>query len=252
MPRWLALGFQDRGSFRMRELSCLHDHVITIMFRVIIMITYIIVYLLFDGKYYKFLSEGTFIETVWSMIPAFLLIILVLPSIKVLYIIEDVKSPVLSFKVVAHQWYWRYVVPFFKNFSYFFSGSLLSSYEFDSILDEFSLGCDFPRLLGCSSDFYLPEGTTSRLLVTSTDVIHSFALPSLGLKVDALPGRINQLFCNPCRVGIFFGQCSEICGSNHSFMPIRVKVCSLLDFDNVRKSYLLDSITECLGQGVSF
>lgn len=89
----------------MGELSCLHDHVITIMFRVIIMITYIIVYLLFDGKYYKFLSEGTFIETVWSMVPAFLLIILVLPSIKVLYIIEDVKSPVLSFKVVAHQWY---------------------------------------------------------------------------------------------------------------------------------------------------
>lgn len=97
-----------------------------------------------------------------------------------------------------------------------------------------------PRLLTCSSDFYLPVDTTSRLLITSTDVIHSFALPTLGLKVDALPGRINQLFTNPSRVGVFYGQCSEICGSNHSFMPIRIKVSSLFDYDLVSKSYLLD------------
>ena len=89
----------------MRELSCLHDHVITIILRVIIFITYIICYLLINSSYYKFLSEGTFIETVWSIIPAFLLIILVLPSIKVLYMMEDIKSPVLRFKIVAHQWY---------------------------------------------------------------------------------------------------------------------------------------------------
>lgn len=89
----------------MGELSCLHDHVITIMFRVIIFITYIILYMLINTMYYKFLSEGTFIETIWSMIPAFLLIILVLPSMKVLYMIEDIKSPVFTFKIVAHQWY---------------------------------------------------------------------------------------------------------------------------------------------------
>jgi cytochrome c oxidase subunit 2 len=98
--------------------------------------------------------------------------------------------------------------------------------------------------MGCSSDFFMPVNSTSRLLITSTDVIHSFALPSIGLKVDALPGRINQLFSNPSRVGRFFGQCSEICGSNHSFMPIRVKVCSLSDFDRVCKSYLLDNLRD--------
>jgi len=87
----------------MGELSCLHDHVITIIFRVTILISYIIFYLLFNTKYYKFLSEGTFIETIWSMVPALLLVILVLPSIKVLYIMEDIKSPVLTFKIVAHQ-----------------------------------------------------------------------------------------------------------------------------------------------------
>ena len=253
MPRWLALGFQDRSSPRIGELSCLHDHVMTIIFRVIILITYIMVYLLVNTKYYKFLSEGTFIETIWSIVPAFLLIILVLPSIKVLYMIEDVKSPVLTFKIVAHQWYWSYVVPLFKNFSYSFNSfESLSSYEFDSMLEEHSSDSDFPRLLGCSSDLFVPVNTTSRLLITSTDVIHSFALPSLGLKVDALPGRINQLFSNPSRVWRFFGQCSEICGSNHSFMPISLKVCGLTDYDNVSKSYLLDIVGDSLGGDFSF
>ena len=98
----------------------------------------------------------------------------------------------------------------------------------------------------------MPVNTTSRLLITSTDVIHAFALPSLGLKVDALPGRINQLFSNPSRVGGFYGQCSEICGSNHSFMPISIKICGLSDFDAVRKSYLLDIVSDSLGEGLTF
>lgn len=242
MPRWLVLGFQDRGSIRMGELSCLHDHVIAIIFRVIIFITYIIVYILINTTYYKFLSEGTFIETIWSIIPAFLLIILVLPSMKVLYIIEDIKSPVFTFKIVAHQWYWSYIVPLFKNFSFSLNTRNFSFFEFDSMIDEES--SVIPRLLTCSSDFYLPVNSTSRLLITSTDVIHAFALPTLGLKVDALPGRINQLFTNPSRVGLYYGQCSEICGSNHSFMPIRLKVCSLRDYDEVSKSYLLDILGE--------
>lgn len=226
----------------MGELSCLHDHVIAIIFRVIIFITYIIVYILINTTYYKFLSEGTFIETIWSIIPAFLLIILVLPSMKVLYIIEDIKSPVFTFKIVAHQWYWSYIVPLFKNFSFSLNTRNFSFFEFDSMIDEES--SVIPRLLTCSSDFYLPVNSTSRLLITSTDVIHAFALPTLGLKVDALPGRINQLFTNPSRVGLYYGQCSEICGSNHSFMPIRLKVCSLRDYDEVSKSYLLDILGE--------
>lgn len=242
MPRWLVLGFQDRASISIGELSCLHDHVMTIMLRVIIFITYVMCYLIFNSRYYKFLSEGTFVETVWSMIPAFLLIILVLPSMKVLYMIEDIKSPVLSFKIVAHQWYWSYIVPLYKNFSFYLNSSNFSFYEFDSIIEEGS--SEVPRLLTCSSDFFLPVNTTSRLLITSTDVIHSFALPSLGLKVDALPGRINQLFSNPSRVGLYFGQCSEICGSNHSFIPISLKVCSVSDYDNVSKSYLLDTLRD--------
>ena len=233
----MSFCFQDRGSLRMGELFVLHDHIMVIILRVFILISYIMVYLFFRKKFYKFLSEGTFIETIWSIIPAFLLIVLVLPSIKVLYIIEDVKSPVITFKVVAHQWYWSYLCPLFKNFSFSLNQSLFSFYEFDSIMDEF-----FPRLLSCSSDLFVPVNTSFRIMITSTDVIHSFALPALGLKVDAIPGRINQLFSNPIRLGQFFGQCSEICGSNHSFMPISLKVCEIVDFDRVRKSYFLEEL----------
>jgi cytochrome c oxidase subunit 2 len=196
------------------------------MFRVIILIIYIIFYMLINLKYYKFLSEGTFIETVWSIVPAFLLIILVFPSIKVLYIVEDIKTPSFTFKVVAHQWYWTYVSPFFHSFV--LSCSLLESFSFDSVFLEDSSEL---RTLSRGASLFIPVNSVSRFLVTSRDVIHSFALPSIGLKVDALPGRINQIFANPSRVGVFVGQCSEICGSNHSFMPISLSVCGLGDFE---------------------
>nr|YP_009051466.1 cytochrome c oxidase subunit II [Psoroptes ovis]AIH15199.1 cytochrome c oxidase subunit 2 [Psoroptes ovis] len=246
MPSWLALSFQDSSSPFMMELSTFHDHVVVVMSGVIVLISYIMVFLLFNSKYYKNLSEGTFIETVWSIVPAFLLIVLVLPSMKVLYFMEDIKSPNLSFKVVAHHWYWSYVVPLLKNFSFKVDNSLVSFYEYDSLLEEVNTLDDMtrPRLLGCSSDLVVPMNSVSRLLVSSTDVIHSFTVPSLGVKVDALPGRINQLFLNPSRLGNFYGQCSEICGSNHSFMPISVKVVPLSVYDNFCKSYLLDVLSD--------
>lgn len=115
--------------------------------------------------------------------------------------VEDVKSPSLRFKVVAHQWYWSYVVPFYKNLSFSGNSFFLNFFEYDSLMEDFSLSSFRPRLLSCSSDLLLPVNTSSRLLISSTDVIHSFAVPSLGLKVDALPGRINQLFVNPSRLG---------------------------------------------------
>lgn len=240
MPRWMSFSFQDSSSFVIRELTTFHDHVMIVISGVIVLITYIMFYLFFSGKFYKNLSEGTFIEIVWSIVPALLLIVLVLPSIKVLYLMEDVKNPSFTFKVIAHQWYWRYVVPLYKNFSYLLGDSFFRGYEYDSILEEGAK----PRLLGCSRDLFVPAGRVSRLLVSSTDVIHSFAVPSLGLKVDAFPGRINQLFVNPSRLGIFYGQCSEICGSNHSFIPIIMKRVPLKSFEDVRKRYLIELIEE--------
>lgn len=241
MPTWIGLGFQDRGSPFMTQLSFLHDHIIIVILVVIVFIAYLITYLLLFKGFYKFFSEGTIVETIWSIIPSFLLIVLVLPSIQILYMIEDVKSPSYTFKVVAHQWYWTYVTPLLNNLSYYINGSNHSYHEFDSIID---LERDFPRLLGCSSSFSIPVDTISRFLISSTDVIHSFAIPSMALKVDAVPGRINQIFAFPVRCGVFFGQCSEICGSNHSFMPIVLKVRSLDSYNKLNLRVLLNDVIE--------
>lgn len=199
-----------------------------IMLFVVVFILYLLVYLMSSSYLYKYFSEGTFIEAIWSVIPALFLIALVLPSMQILYLMEDVKSPSYRFKVTGHQWYWSYRVPLLKNLFYSYDNSLFSFCEYDSSID---LESNFPRLLGCRERLCVPLGFVSRLLISSTDVIHSFAVPSLGLKVDAVPGRINQLFLFPLRRGVFFGQCSEICGSNHSFIPIVLKSCSLSQYE---------------------
>lgn len=241
MPSWCRFTFQDRSSPFMRHLSFLHDHVIMIMLFVVVFIFYIIVYLVFCGIFYKYFCESTLVEAVWSVVPAFFLIVLVLPSIQILYFIEDVKSPSFTFKVIGHQWYWSYRVPLLKNMSFSFLDRIYSFFEYDSFIENSD---SFPRLLGCSDTLNVPVNFVSRLVVSSTDVIHSFAIPSLGLKVDAVPGRINQIFLLPCRCGVFFGQCSEICGSNHSFMPIVLKSSSLLDYENSIVSFMATEIFE--------
>jgi len=243
MPSWTYLTFQDRSSSYIAELSFLHDHIITIIVLIIILISYIIICIILNYAYYKFLSEGIFIETIWSIIPALLLVVLVVPSIRVLYYLEDVKHPLHTFKIVAHQWYWTYIVPLFFNLYFKVGGDRVSYIEYDSIVKDESSGFGL-RLLEATSDLVIPVNSTSRLLITSTDVIHSFAVPSLGLKVDAIPGRVNQLYSNPTRVGFYSGQCSEICGSNHAFIPINVRVASLRDFKEYSKSITIDYFCE--------
>lgn len=127
------------------------------------------------------------------------------------------------------------------NFYFLFNGTIFSFFEDDSIIEPSSFS---PRLLGSSSSLWVPLNITSRLLITSTDVIHSFAVPSMALKVDAIPGRINQIFMTPLRCGVFYGQCSEICGSNHSFMPISVKVVDHLLFGTHMSSILINDVLE--------
>lgn len=239
MSSWIGLNFQDSRRLGIGELNFLHDHIIIVITRVIVLISLLVFLLRGRGFYYKFFSEGTTIETIWSILPALLLVILLFPSIKILYLVEDVKNPSLTFKVVAHQWYWRYAVPLLKNLRVHIKEKNSNFFEFDSNLETRE---EQLRLLSCSNDFFIPTSITSRLMITSTDVIHSFSLPAIGLKVDAVPGRINQLFCTPSRMGVFFGQCSEICGSNHSFMPICVKFCPNSYFEKIRKFYLIERV----------
>lgn len=231
MPRWISLGFQDPGSLTIIELSLLHDYIMVIILSVIILISYVIAYVVFNNKFYKFLSEGTFIETIWSIIPAFLLIILVLPSMKVLYFTEDPKYVRWRYRIVGHQWYWNFEVPSFSHLFW----DRGDEKEFFINKDEETFSQNFlniPYLLGRHRELNISSLWTSRFLISSSDVIHSFAVPGLGVKVDALPGRINQVLVTPFKLGLYLGQCSEICGSAHSFIPINIFVCTPWDFAN--------------------
>ena len=238
MTRWNSINFQDTSSFNIIELVTLHDYIIVIMSRILILIVYLLVFIYTSTKTYKTFSERTIVETIWSVIPALILILLVIPSIKVLYMVEDFKNPIITLKITAHQWYWTTLNPLFINLFFKNNRNLLTHYEIDSLIKNKT-----PRLLQSTSKVLLPANISSRILISSTDVIHSFSIPRLGLKVDALPGRINQLYSIPFRMGIYFGQCSEICGSNHSFIPIKIQVCSIKQYNNYTILKSLENIT---------
>lgn len=237
MPRWSAVIFQDVSSHLLKELRNLHDFIVVIMFRVIFIVVWVIYSLLTSPHYDKNFSERTFIETIWAVIPFILLIILAIPSVEVLYEMEYHPRPFWTYKIIAHQWYWCYAVPAFKTCVVFAKRWL--SYDSNIVKSVKS-----PRMLSCNKHLVLPLEKTRRLLITARDVIHSFSIPSMGLKVDAVPGRVNQIFVNPNRLGYFFGQCSEICGSYHSFMPIIVKVYRVNCMGNYGTYLVLDRFIE--------
>lgn len=242
MPRRIALTFQDCASLQITHLSNLHDFIISVIIIVIILILYTIIYIITRKFYYKFIREGTLIETIWSIVPALILIILVFPSIKILYLSEDIKKPHTTIKIIGHQWYWTYVTqrPLkLKITNDKESWVSLRQIKYDSVIDW-----ETPRVLKCTNYLLIPEIINSRLLISATDVIHSFSVPALGLKVDGVPGRINQIFLSPIKKGLFIGICSEICGANHAFIPISLKVVRGKEFLTHYKINLAFSLTQ--------
>nr|WGV34176.1 cytochrome c oxidase subunit 2 [Charinus carajas]WGV34189.1 cytochrome c oxidase subunit 2 [Charinus carajas] len=204
------LSFQDSASPLMEQLIFFHDHTMIILILITILISYIISNILLNSLLNRLLLEGQEIETFWTLTPAILLIFIAFPSLRLLYLIDETIDPELTLKIIAHQWYWSYEYSDFP------------STEFDSYMLPYENSNQF-RLLDVDNRTILPSNLPIRFLVTSDDVIHSWAIPSLGLKMDAIPGRMNQLFTLIKRPGLFFGQCSEICGANHSFMPIVIE-----------------------------
>lgn len=179
--------------------------------------------------------EGQLIEIIWTLTPALILIFIALPSLRILYLIEEAINPILSIKTIGHQWYWSYEYSDFKTI------------EFDSYMKPTkSLDKRDFRLLDVDNRITIPFNTQIRIISTSLDVIHSWTIPSLGIKIDATPGRINQANMICQRPGLFFGQCSEICGANHSFIPIVIERINLKTFINWLKtsslSYLKASV----------
>ena len=222
IEQW-QLSFQNSASSIGEELQFFHDYIMFILTIILVVVTWLIVKALINKHYYRFLVEGTIIEIVWTTIPAIILIFIAFPSLQLLYTMDEVIDPSLTIKAVGHQWYW----------SYEYSDYNVEPLEFDSYMIPTSdLEDGDLRLLEVDNKIVVPINTHIRVMVTGADVIHSFTIPSLGVKADAVPGRLNQVSFFIKRPGIFYGQCSEICGSEHSFMPIVVKGVSLNEFIN--------------------
>nr|YP_010362099.1 cytochrome c oxidase subunit II [Batocera rubus]QUB01616.1 cytochrome c oxidase subunit 2 [Batocera lineolata]UNQ87659.1 cytochrome c oxidase subunit II [Batocera rubus] len=212
MATWKTLLLQDSASPLMEQLSFFHDHTLMILVIITVLVGQLMITLFFNKLSHRYLLEGQTIEIVWTILPAVTLVFIALPSLRLIYILDEVNNPSITVKAIGHQWYWSYEYTDFKNI------------EFDSyMIPTNSLAPHHFRLLDVDNRTVLPYETQIRLLVTATDVIHSWTIPSLGVKIDATPGRLNQASFSTNRTSLFYGQCSEICGANHSFMPIVIE-----------------------------
>nr|YP_010947373.1 cytochrome c oxidase subunit II [Prismosticta microprisma]WGO62401.1 cytochrome c oxidase subunit II [Prismosticta microprisma] len=226
MATWSNLNLQNGASPLMEQIIFFHDHTLIILIMITILVGYLMMNLFFNKYINRFLLEGQMIELIWTILPAITLIFIALPSLRLLYLLDDLNKPLITLKSIGHQWYWSYEYSDFNNI------------EFDSYMIPMNeMSSNNFRLLDVDNRIILPFNNQIRIMVTATDVIHSWTIPSLGVKVDANPGRLNQtnFFIN--RPGIFYGQCSEICGANHSFMPIVIESISMMNFINWINNY---------------
>nr|WOR80773.1 cytochrome c oxidase subunit 2 [Pygoluciola sp.] len=212
MATWMNLNSQDSISPLMEQLTFFHDHTLMILMIITLIVMYIMFSMMMNKYINRLLLEGQMIELIWTISPAITLIFIALPSLQLLYLLDEINSPLVSVKSMGHQWYWSYEFSDFKKA------------EFDSYMIPTNEQKNFSfRLLEVDNRLALPVYTQIRMMVSSSDVIHSWTIPSSSVKIDATPGRLNQTTFFMNRIGVFFGQCSEICGMNHSFMPIVVE-----------------------------
>nr|YP_009258857.1 cytochrome c oxidase subunit II [Cynoglossus zanzibarensis]AID59749.1 cytochrome c oxidase subunit II [Cynoglossus zanzibarensis] len=213
------LGFQDAASPLMEELLHFHDHALMVVLLISVLVLYIIFTMVSTTLTDKLILDSQLIEIIWTILPAVVLAAIALPSLRILYLMDEINDPHMTVKAIGHQWYWSYEYTDYKELS------------FDSyMIPTQDLLPGQLRLLEVDHRMIVPSSSPVRVLVTAEDVLHSWAVPSLGIKMDAVPGRLNQTTLYANRTGVFYGQCSEICGANHSFMPIVVESIPLSHF----------------------
>ena len=226
-PNPWGLYFQDSATPQMEGLEELHDNIMFYLIIILFGVGWILVSIIRNYTNnkspisHKYVNHGTLIELIWTITPALILILIAFPSFKLLYLMDEVTDPAMSVLAEGHQWYWSYQYPDFLNND----GDFI---EFDSyIIPESDLEEGSLRMLEVDNKVILPELTHVRFIITAADVIHCFACPALGIKCDGYPGRLNQISLFINREGIFYGQCSEICGILHSSMPIVIESVSI-------------------------
>ena len=224
MATWSILGFQDAASPILEEFLIFHDYVILVLTFILRVVAISIIQIIKNKLINTGLLEGQILEYIWTIFPAFILIQIAIPSLLLLYILDETVDRGLTLKIVGHQWYWRYEYSNFWN-------NKLEPLEFESYITPTNPKIPF-RLLQVDNRAVLPYKTNTRLLLTAADVLHCWTVPSIGVKADAVPGRLNQIKFISYRPGIFYGQCSEICGANHRFIPIVLEFVKSRDFLN--------------------
>lgn len=208
---WKIFLFQDFNSFNFKMLIYFHDLIILIILLILLIVIYMILILINNKLMRLNIFHSHLIELVWTFIPIIILLVLALPSIQILYLLEENYLFSLSIKIIGHQWYWSYEYSDFIDLG------------FDSFIIKLFDSKSLFRLLDVDNRLILPYNIYIRFLVSSDDVIHSWTIPSLGVKIDAIPGRLNQFMFYMLWSGLYYGQCSEICGVNHRFIPIVVE-----------------------------
>ena len=233
------MGFQDPATPIMEGIIDLHHDICFFMIMILIFVIWMLARTLYHFQYTKNpipekIIHGTAIEILWTVTPSFVLVLIAIPSFALLYSIDEVVDPAITLKAIGHQWYWSYEYTDYNQ-------SDEAAIAFDSyMIPEDELEAGGLRLLEVDNRVVLPINTHIRVVVTAADVLHSWAVPSLGIKVDAVPGRLNQTPLFLKREGVFFGQCSELCGANHAFMPIVVEAVTLDDYT----SWISTNLTE--------
>nr|YP_002265512.1 cytochrome c oxidase subunit II [Sphaerius sp. BT0074]ACF35084.1 cytochrome c oxidase subunit II [Sphaerius sp. BT0074] len=221
MATWSNLNLQNSNSPIMEQLTFFHDHSLMILIMITTLVGYLMMTLFFNKYNNRFLLEGQTIEIIWTILPAIILMFVAFPSLRLLYLLDEINNPLITLKTIGHQWYWSYEYSDFNKI------------EFDSyMIPSNELKNNDFRLLDVDNRVILPYNSQIRILVTAADVLHSWTVPSLGVKIDATPGRLNQTNFFMNRPGLYYGQCSEICGANHSFMPIVIESISAKYFTN--------------------
>ena len=239
-PEPWQMSFQEGATPIMEGIISLHNDIMCIIVFIVIFVWWMLfrtIYLFTSNKNKKPLHivHGTTIELAWTIIPSFILMFIAVPSFALLYSMDEVIDPAITIKAIGHQWYWTYE---YSDYNALVSEGL----NFDSyMIQEDDLELGQLRLLEVDNRVVVPTKTHIRILITSADVIHAWAIPSLGVKADAMPGRLNQAQMFIKREGVFHGQCSELCGVNHGFMPIVVEGVSFKDYISWVTSFGLTS-----------
>ncbi len=244
------INFQDPATPIAQRIIEIHNYVFFFLIVVLIFVSWLLYRILatfgFISNNHRSLNIGfiralsqlrllhqTTIEVIWTLIPSAILVAIAIPSFKLLYAMDDVIDPEITLKVIGHQWYWSYE---YSDYQVDYTNISFDSY----MIPESDLQFGELRLLKVDNAIVLPLGVYVRINVTSADVLHSWAVPSLGVKIDAVPHRINSGIIFIERIGTFYGQCSEICGVNHGFMPIELKTVFLNNYINWVKIWLCD------------